>query len=39
MVTIAPGSGGFELVVSEREGKRALVVRDMQHEYVFVEAP
>jgi len=24
--------------LTERSGKRALVVRDMQHEYVFVEA-
>jgi hypothetical protein len=38
MVTIAPGLGGFEFVVSDRDGKPALVVRDMQHEYVFVPA-
>jgi CubicO group peptidase (beta-lactamase class C family) len=36
MYTIAPGVDGFEFVVSERDGKRALVVRDMQHEYVFM---
>ena len=38
MYTIAPGMDGLEFVVSEREGKRALVVRDNQHEYVFLEA-
>jgi hypothetical protein len=37
MYTIAPGMSGLEFVVSEREGKRALVVRDNQHEYVFLE--
>jgi CubicO group peptidase (beta-lactamase class C family) len=37
MYTIAPGMDGLEFVVSEREGKRALVVRDNQHEYVFLE--
>lgn len=35
LVTIEPGAMGFELVVGEREGKRALIVRDAQHEYVF----
>jgi CubicO group peptidase (beta-lactamase class C family) len=38
MVTIAPGATGVEFVVADRDGKRALVVRDMQHEYVFAEA-
>ena len=37
MYTIVPGMDGFEFVIAEREGKRALVVRDMQHEYVFLE--
>jgi CubicO group peptidase (beta-lactamase class C family) len=37
MYTIGPGMDGFEFVIAEREGKRALVVRDNQHEYVFVE--
>lgn len=37
--TIDPGVNGFELVVAERDGKRALVMRDMQHEYVFLEKP
>jgi len=37
-VTIDPTIGGFEFVVAEREGKRALVLRDAQHEYVFSES-
>jgi CubicO group peptidase (beta-lactamase class C family) len=32
-----PPLSGFEFVRSEREGKRALVVRDAQHEYIFIE--
>jgi CubicO group peptidase (beta-lactamase class C family) len=36
MYTIAPGVDGFEFVVSDRDGKRALVLRDNQHEYVFL---
>ena len=39
LVTIAPGADGIEFVASEREGKRALIIRDMQHEYVFLESP
>jgi hypothetical protein len=38
IATIAPGADGFAFVVSDRDGKRALVLHDMQHEYVFVEA-
>jgi CubicO group peptidase (beta-lactamase class C family) len=37
-VTIDPSSLGFEFVLAQREGKRALVIRDGQHEYVFMEA-
>ena len=37
-ITIDPTNGGFEFVVGERGGKRALVIRDGQHEYVFTEA-
>jgi len=37
MVTIDPGVYGFQFVITDRDGKRALVVRDAQHEYVFVE--
>jgi CubicO group peptidase (beta-lactamase class C family) len=38
IVTIAPGGDGVALVVGTQGGKRTLVVRDMQHEYVFTEA-
>lgn len=37
-VTIDPVFRGQEFVEAERDGKRALVVRDGQHEYVFSEA-
>ena len=36
-ITIDPGTDGFEFVVGERVGKRVLVIRDGQHEYVFTE--
>jgi hypothetical protein len=39
LITIDPGKGDFEFVVGERDGKRILTVRDMQHEYVLTEAP
>lgn len=42
MITVDPGvggDGGFEFVVAERDGKRALILRDMQHEYEFTEVP
>jgi len=39
MVTIDPGADDFPFVVGERDGKRVLVVRDAQHEYVFKELP
>jgi CubicO group peptidase (beta-lactamase class C family) len=38
-ITIDPTVDGFDFVVSEREGKRALIIRDAQHEYAFVEVP
>lgn len=37
MVTIGPGIDGLEFVVGTTGGKRSLVFRDAQHEYVFVE--
>jgi CubicO group peptidase (beta-lactamase class C family) len=37
-ITIDSGTDGFEFVVGERGGKRVLVIRDGQHEYVFWEA-
>ena len=36
-ITIDPTNNGFEFVAAERSGKRALVTRDGQHEYVFTE--
>jgi CubicO group peptidase (beta-lactamase class C family) len=36
-ITIDPTNGGFEFVVGEHGGKRVLVIRDGQHEYVFTE--
>ena len=36
-ITIDPGTDGFEFVVGERAGKRILIIRDGQHEYVFSE--
>ena len=38
LITIDPGTEGFEFVVGERSGKRVLVIRDGQHEYTFFEA-
>ena len=37
-LTIDPTLGGFEFVVADGDGRRRLVVRDAQHEYVFEEA-
>jgi CubicO group peptidase (beta-lactamase class C family) len=37
-ITIDPTNQGFEFVVGERSGKRVLIIRDGQHEYVFSEA-
>jgi CubicO group peptidase (beta-lactamase class C family) len=37
-VTISPGEDGFEFVVDAKDGERALILRDSQHEYVFLEA-
>jgi hypothetical protein len=38
-ITIDPGREGLEFVVSSEGGKRRLITRDAQHEYVFEEAP
>jgi CubicO group peptidase (beta-lactamase class C family) len=38
-LTISPGISLFELTVGEAGGKRTLLVRDAQHEYIFTEAP
>lgn len=37
-MTIDPGGAGFEFVESKRNDKRALIVREGQHEYIFSEA-
>jgi hypothetical protein len=37
--TIDPGEEFPDFVMTERDGKKALVLRDAQHEYTFVEAP
>jgi CubicO group peptidase (beta-lactamase class C family) len=37
-ITVDPTRAGFEFVRAERNGKRALIIRDGQHEYVFAEA-
>jgi len=36
-ITIDPTLAGFEFVVADKDGKRQLITRDAQHEYVFVE--
>lgn len=36
-ITIDPTNSGFEFVVAERAGKRVLIIRDGQHEYIFTE--
>jgi CubicO group peptidase (beta-lactamase class C family) len=37
LIAIDPGFVGFEWVIGERGGKRVLIVRDGQHEYLFAE--
>src|SRR5262249_48060363 len=39
LIAIDPTVVGFNFVVGKRDGKRALIVREAQHEYAFVEAP
>jgi hypothetical protein len=36
-LTIDPTLSGFEFVVADKNGKRRLITRDAQHEYVFEE--
>ncbi len=38
LVTVSPGLLGFAFLVTERESKRSLVLRDAQHDYEFVES-
>jgi CubicO group peptidase (beta-lactamase class C family) len=37
LVTIDPSINGIPLVIASKDGKRTLVARDSQHEYVFTE--
>jgi cytochrome c len=37
LVTIDPGVGRWTFAVGERDGARALILRDAQHEYIFAE--
>jgi CubicO group peptidase (beta-lactamase class C family) len=37
-ITIDPTNAAFEFVVGQRAGKRVLIIRDGQHEYIFTEA-
>ena len=37
-ILIDPTVDGFDFVVGERDGKRALIIRDSQHEYTFTES-
>ena len=37
IVTITPGIQGVAFVIADKEGKRRLIIRDAQHEYVFTE--
>lgn len=38
LVMVSPGLFGMDLLVTSRDGKRALVLNDSQHEYVFTDA-
>jgi CubicO group peptidase (beta-lactamase class C family) len=37
-ITVDPTLSGFEFVLADKDGKRRLILRDAQHEYVFEEA-
>jgi CubicO group peptidase (beta-lactamase class C family) len=37
-ITIDPTVDGFDFVAGERDGHRALIIRDAQHEYAFIES-
>jgi hypothetical protein len=36
-ITVDPTVDGFEFVVADKDGKRRLITRDAQHEYIFDE--
>lgn len=37
LVSVSPGIGGLDFLITKRDGRKALIVNDAQHEYVFVE--
>lgn len=37
LVSVDPGLVGFEYVIGTKDGKRVLITRDAQHDYVFTE--
>lgn len=37
-ILIDPAVSSFNFVLGERDGKKALIVRDAQHEYAFIES-
>lgn len=37
VVSVDPGFWGADVLIAEREGKRALILNDSQHEYVWVK--
>lgn len=37
IIAATPGLLGYPMVVGEQDGKRVLILRDAQHEFVFVE--
>lgn len=38
-ITISPGEDGYAFTVADQGGKRRLIIRDAQHEYVFTAEP
>lgn len=38
LITVGPGTYGFEFLVGRKDGKRTLLLRDAQHRYELVEA-
>ena len=37
LVSVSPGFWGADVLMAERDGKRALILNDSQHEYVWVK--
>lgn len=38
LVSISPGIGGMDLLMTQRGGRRALILNDSQHEYAFSDS-